>query len=162
MTITETDLKHLERCVALAEEALTTGDDPFGSVVVDADSKVLQEDRNRTVSAKDPTYHPEIKLAQWAAANVDKDKLAGLTMYTSGEHCPMCSAAHAWCGLDRIVYVSSSKQLVAWMGELGRTMPVQPLPINWIAPNIKVEGPVDELAQKVKALHFRKAGKSLQ
>lgn len=161
MTISDPDFKHLERCVELAEEALTTRDDPFGSVLVDENGKVLQEDRNRTVSNKDPTYHPEIILAQWAVKNVDSHKLAGLTMYTSGEHCPMCSAAHAWCGLDRIVYVSSSKQLAEWMGELGSTSPVKSLAINDIAPKIKVEGPVDDLAQKVKALHFRKAGKSL-
>lgn len=26
---------------------------------------------------------------------------AAATVFTSGEHCPMCSAAHAWAGLGR-------------------------------------------------------------
>lgn len=161
MVISDADLKHLERCVVLAEQALTTNDDPFGSVLVDEDGNVLQEDRNRIISNKDPTYHPELKLAQWAATNVDSHKLAGLTIYTSGEHCPMCSSAHAWCGLDRIVYVSSSKQLKDWMGELGKSNPVESLAINDIAPAIQVEGPVKGLDQRVRALHFKKAGKTL-
>jgi len=29
----------------------------------------------------------------------------------------MCAAAHAWVGLGRIVYVSSSEQLTAWLAE---------------------------------------------
>jgi len=25
-------------------------------------------------------------------------------MYTSGEHCPMCAAAHGWVGIGKLVY----------------------------------------------------------
>ena len=35
--ITDLDRVHLRRCVELAAEALDRGDDPFGSVLVDAD-----------------------------------------------------------------------------------------------------------------------------
>ncbi len=41
------------------------------------------------------------------------------TVYTSGEHCPMCAAAHAWVGLGRIVYAASSAQLTQWLQRLG-------------------------------------------
>ena len=47
--ITEVDLGHLQRCVALAKEALIAGDKPFGSVLVSQDGEVLFEDRNRTI-----------------------------------------------------------------------------------------------------------------
>lgn len=68
----------------------------------------------------------------------------------------MCAAAHAWVGLGRVVYASSSEQLSAWLGELGVPLPpVKTLPINAVAPNVPVEGPVDDLAEKVKALHLR-------
>src|SRR5690554_6974024 len=43
---------------------------------------------------------------------------AGATVYTSGEHCPMCAAAHGWVRLGRIVYASSSAQLGHWLAEL--------------------------------------------
>jgi tRNA(Arg) A34 adenosine deaminase TadA len=59
------------------------------------------------------------------------------TVFTSGEHCPMYSAAHAWVGLGRIVYVSSSEQLIAWLGELGVSpSPVVPLAVNEVAPGL--------------------------
>src|SRR5262245_43428529 len=47
MTISPTDLSHLRRCVELATEALEDGDEPFGSILVDAHGSVRFEDRNR-------------------------------------------------------------------------------------------------------------------
>lgn len=154
--ITDHDMQHLRRCVALAAEALEAGDKPFGSVLVDSDGQVLREDRNRANSV-DATYHPEIAVAQWAAQNMTADARAKAVVYTSGEHCAMCSAAHAWAGLGRIVYVSSSKQLRKWMEEMGvtSTSPINSLSIQEIAPNVPVEGPIAGLDEEVKALQRR-------
>ena len=118
----DVDLEHLRRCVELAREALEDGDEPFGSVLVDADGEVRAEDRNRTAGG-DQTRHPEIELARWSANNLTPEERADATVYTSGEHCAMCSAAHAWVGLSRIVYVASTEQLVAWRAEFGLTGP---------------------------------------
>jgi tRNA(Arg) A34 adenosine deaminase TadA len=156
--VTESDLPHLRRCVELAAEALAAGDDPFGSVLVAAGGSVLHEDRNRETSLADPTRHPEFELARWAAENVAPSDRAAATMYTSGEHCPMCAAAHAWVGLGRIVYVSSSAQLTAWRADLGApASAVRPLAINDVAPGIAVDGPVPDLAEQVHQLHRRRA-----
>lgn len=68
----------------------------------------------------------------------------------------MCSAAHAWVGLGRIVYASSSEQLTSWLTELEVTAgPVHPLPIQQVAPGIPVDGPDPELADRVRELHRR-------
>src|SRR4051812_49661008 len=107
----ETDLRHLRRCVELAAEAVEAGDEPFGSVLVGGDGTVLAEDRNRERSTGDAIRHPEIELARWAAANLAADDRAAATVYTSGEHCAMCAAAHGWVGLGRIVYATSGAQL---------------------------------------------------
>ncbi|WP_019631639.1 nucleoside deaminase [Actinomadura atramentaria] len=153
--IEESELRHLRRCVELAAEALAAGDEPFGSVLVDADGSVRAEDRNR-IADGDRTRHPEFALARWAAENMTPAERAAATVYTSGEHCPMCAAAHAWVGLRRIVYVSSSAQLTAWLAELGAAAPpVRPLPVNDVAPGIVVEGPVPGLDEEVHALHRR-------
>ena len=150
------DLGHLRRCVDLAAEAVGAGDFPFGSVLVAGDGRVLAEDRNRENSAGDATRHPEIKLARWAAANMTAAERAAATVFTSGEHCPMCAAAHAWVGLGRIVYVSSSEQLTGWLAELGvPALAVRPLPVNDIAPGVVVQGPVPGLAEQVRDLHRR-------
>lgn len=154
--ITDSDMQHLRRCVELAAEAVEAGDEPFGSVLVDVEGRVLHEDRNRA-NTVDATYHPEIAVAKWAAQNMDPDARAKAVVYTSGEHCAMCSAAHAWAGLGRIVYVSSSKQLGEWMDEMGveSSSPINTLSIQEVAPNIPVDGPVAGLDDKVKALQRR-------
>lgn len=151
--ISDQDMMHLRRCVELAAEALAAGDMPFGSVLVDSNNRVLQEDRNR-INTVEATYHPEIALARWAAKNMTVKERGEATVYTSGEHCAMCSAAHAFAGLNRIVYVSSSKQLAEWMQEMGIDSPlaINSLSIQQVAPNVAVEGPVIGLDEEVKAL----------
>ncbi|MFF7236635.1 deaminase [Streptomyces collinus] len=153
--VKDSERDYLRRCVELAREALDAGDEPFGSVLVTADGAVRAEDRNR-VAAGDRTRHPEFELARWAAAHLTPGERAGATVYTSGEHCPMCAAAHAWVGLGRIVYVASSAQLVSWLTEWGvPEAPVRPLPVHEVAPGAAVEGPVPELAEEVRELHRR-------
>jgi tRNA(Arg) A34 adenosine deaminase TadA len=150
------DLPHLQRCVELAAEAVDAGDFPFGSVLVAGDGRVLAEERNRENSAGDATRHPEFDLARWAAANMTAGQRAAATVFTSGEHCPMCSAAHAWVGLGRIVYVSSSEQLTAWLAELGMpSSPVRALAVSQVAPGLEVQGPVPGLDERVHELHRR-------
>ncbi|TMZ63246.1 nucleoside deaminase, partial [Klebsiella pneumoniae] len=64
-------------------------------------------------------------------------------------------------GLGRIVYVSSSEQLSAWLAELGAPpSPVRPLPIREVAPGVAVEGPVPELTDQVYNLQRRFYGAS--
>ncbi len=150
--ISKTDMKHLERAVELAEIALEKGDEPFGSVLVSGEGQVLAEDHNR-VAGGDHTQHPEFNLARWAASNLTERERKEATVYTSGEHCPMCSAAHGWVGLGRIVYASSSKQLAKWLEEMGaEPTRVRNLSIEEVIREAQVEGPVPELAEKVRQL----------
>ncbi|PPS68046.1 MULTISPECIES: nucleoside deaminase [Streptomyces] len=155
MVVKDTELPYLRRCVELAAEALEAGDEPFGSVLVGGDGTVLGEDHNRVASG-DRTRHPEFELARWSAAHLTPGERAAATVYTSGEHCPMCAAAHAWVGLGRIVYVASSEQLGSWLSELGAPEPpVRPLPVREVAPHVAVEGPIPELSSQVRELHVR-------
>jgi tRNA(Arg) A34 adenosine deaminase TadA len=154
--VTSADLPYLRRCVELAAEAVDAGDFPFGSVLVGADGTVLTEDRNREVTAGDPTRHPEFELARWAATNLSPQDRAAATVYTSGEHCPMCAAAHGWVGLGRIVYATSAQQTGSWLAELGGDpSPVRPLAIPEVVPGAVVAGPVPDLAEQVRELHRR-------
>ena len=156
MMTTDNEMIHLRRCVELAAEALEAGDAPFGSVLVDGDGNVLREDRNRA-NTVDATYHPEIAVAKWAAQNMTPAARAKAVVYTSGEHCAMCSAAHAWAGLGRIVYISSSKQLSTWMDEMGvtSTSPINLLTVQEVSPNVAVDGPIAGLDEEIKVLQQR-------
>ncbi|MBZ2168677.1 nucleoside deaminase [Marinobacter sp. F4216] len=152
------DRSMLARAVTQAEQALESGDEPFGSVLVSADGEILFEDHNH-VAGGNHTRHPELAIAQWSAENLTFQQRAAATVYTSGEHCPMCAAAHAWVGLGRIVYASSSEQLSRWLAEMGvGAPPVRPLPIQKIAPGVPVEGPDPQLAERVRDLHRRRQG----
>ena len=157
MTITTRDLTHLRRAVELAREALDDGDEPYGSVLVDAAGQVRFEDRNR-VKDGDETRHPELEIARWSASHLTAGERAASTVYTSGEHCPMCSAAHAWVGLGRIVYAVSSAQLTRWRDGWGLAPgPVAPLPVQAVAPGVPVAGPAPELEEEMRELHRRTA-----
>ncbi len=156
MALSDDDLDRLGRCVELARTALEDGDEPFGSILVSADGETLFEDRNR-VKDGDATRHPEFAIAQWAVANLTPDERAASTVYTSGEHCPMCAAGHAWVGLGRIVYAVSSAQLNQWRDEWGAPpSPVASLPIITVAPGVAVDGPAPELADAMKSLYEAK------
>lgn len=158
--IADYERTYLERSVELAKEALAHGDEPFGSVLVNAEGKILKEDRNR-IAGGNATRHPEIALAYWAVENLTPDERAAATVYTSGEHCPMCAAAHGWVGLGRIVYVSSSKQLGKWLSAMDVPPgPVATLPIEQIVPGLEVDGPMPELAATMQALHREYHGKA--
>ncbi|QGK68628.1 nucleoside deaminase [Allosaccharopolyspora coralli] len=151
----EYDKQHIRRAVQLATAALEAGDEPFGSILVADDGTVLAEDHNR-VSGGDSTKHPEFELARWAATHLTETQRAAATLYTSGEHCPMCAAAHGWVGLGRIVYASSSAQLSSWLTELDVPAgPVRPLPIRDIVPGATVDGPDPDLADQIRDLHRR-------
>lgn len=155
---TPDELSHLRRCVELARIAWEDGDEPFGSVLVDPEGRVLFEDRNR-IKGGDATRHPEFEIARWAAEHLSPGQRVASTVFTSGEHCPMCAAAHAWAGLGRIVYVASSAQLGQWLDSWGvAAPPVRGLPITTVAPSIEVAGPDEQLAQEVRLLHARYHG----
>lgn len=71
----------------------------------------------------------------------------------------MCAAAHAWVGLGRIVFASSSAQLTEWYRRWGVVPgPVVPLPIHAVAPHVPVTGPDCELSSRVRELHARRHG----
>ncbi|MEK4295534.1 tRNA-specific adenosine deaminase [Paenibacillus odorifer] len=151
--LNDTDIKHLQRCIELARIALEVGDEPFGSILVSANGEVLAEDSNH-VGGGDHTQHPEFALARWAAQNMSLEERKQATVYTSGEHCPMCAAAHGWVQLGRIVYASSSQQLSQWLSEIGiAASPVRNLTIQEVIHNAVVDGPVTELAEQVRELH---------
>ncbi|MBI5336315.1 MAG: nucleoside deaminase [Mycolicibacterium rufum] len=155
MSVRAADVEYLRRCAALAAQAVEAGDEPFGSLLVDPDGVVRFEDHNH-VAGGDATRHPELAIALWAVENLSPQQRAASTVYTSGEHCPMCAAAHAWVGLGRIVYAASSAQLTQWLREWDAPAPpVAALPITTVAPGVPVDGPAPDLTETMKALYER-------
>lgn len=154
--LTDIEIKHLKHCLILAEEALNAGDEPFGSILVNQKNEVIATARNR-VNEINVLAHPEIELAYWATENLTKEERKNTTIYTSGEHCPMCAAAHGWVGLGNIVYLSSAEQLGKWLEEIdAKPAPINFIPIDKIIKHSIIKGPGDgELLQKIKDLQLK-------
>jgi tRNA(Arg) A34 adenosine deaminase TadA len=110
--ITAADQNLLLRAIAIAAHAITVGDAPYGSLLADAGGAILIEAHNTVQRDNDITAHPELKLARWAARELDPDAAARTTMYTSCQPCEMCAGAIVRSGLGRVVYALSTEQLV--------------------------------------------------
>ena len=147
------DLKYLRQAVDLATMALEKGEKPFGALLVSKNGQVLFADHNH-VKHGDYTRHPEFEIAKWSMLNLTLDERREATVYTSAEHCPMCAAAHGWAKLGRIVYASSTKQLIEWFKQLGiRPGHVKPLAIKEVLSQTKVDGPALEFKDEIFKLH---------
>lgn len=146
-------LYYLNEAVNMAKEALLTNNSPFGSILV-LDDQIIFKDHNR-ISNGDNTNHPEFTIAKYAATNLTIEERKRAIVYTSGEHCPMCAAAHGWVELGLIVYAFSSKQLSNYYDQLKVTRGnVRTLPINEVINNTQTIGLFLEFEEEIKKLHF--------
>lgn len=110
--ISPADEDFLRRAIAIAARAITLGDAPYGSLLVGPDGEILAEAHNTVRRDNDISAHPELKLARWAARELDQPIAAGTTMYTSCEPCGMCAGGIVRSGLGRVVYALSTEQLI--------------------------------------------------
>jgi tRNA(Arg) A34 adenosine deaminase TadA len=111
--ITSADEAMLRRAIAIAAHAVTLGDAPYGSLLSSADGTILVEAHNTVRRDNDISEHPELKLARWAARELDAATAARTTMYTSCQPCQMCAGGIARSGLGRVVYALSVEQFSA-------------------------------------------------
>jgi tRNA(Arg) A34 adenosine deaminase TadA len=98
-----------ERMVALAAfTARSMGTDrprPFGAAIVHTRTgQLLLRVLNNVAQEFDPSSHAEVRAIRKAARRLKTLSLAGYTLYTTCEPCPMCMSAALWARLDRVVY----------------------------------------------------------
>ncbi|MDT0453808.1 nucleoside deaminase [Streptomyces hesseae] len=110
--ITPADEALLRRAIGIAARAVELGDAPYGSLLAGPDGAILAEAHNTVRRDDDITAHPELKLARWAARELDADTAARITMYTSCQPCSMCGGGIVRSGIGRVVYALSTEQLV--------------------------------------------------
>ena len=109
--ISAADENLLRRAIAIAAEAVTLNDAPYGSLLAGPDGTVLAEAHNTVRRDNDISAHPELKLARWAARELDPAAAARTTMYTSCQPCGMCAGGIVRSGLGRVVYALATDQL---------------------------------------------------
>lgn len=100
-----TDAAWIARSIELAVTNVAEGGGPFGALIV-RDGRVVATGQNRVTRDLDPTAHAEV-MAIRAACQVEASfSLAGATLYTSCEPCPLCLSAALWARLDRVVFAA--------------------------------------------------------
>src|SRR5277367_3020266 len=78
---------------------------PFGSSIVHSKTgEVLLRATNAVTREFDPSSHAEVRAIRLATKRLKNISLAGYTLYTTCEPCPMCMSTALWADLDRVVY----------------------------------------------------------
>jgi tRNA(adenine34) deaminase len=100
------DVKIMTGLVRFTARSFTTASPvPFGAAIVDTRSgDLLYRARNAVMRENDPSSHAELRTVRLACKKLGKPSLAGYTLYSTCEPCPMCMANALWAGLDRVVY----------------------------------------------------------
>lgn len=102
----EVDRRFMEGLIRFtAQSFYTAAPVPFGALIIHSDTgEILMRARNAVAAESDPSAHAELRTIRKAAKRLKTFSLAGYTMYSTCEPCPMCMANALWAGLDRIVY----------------------------------------------------------
>lgn len=78
---------------------------PFGALIVHTKTGApLLQATNAVMPENDPSSHAELRTVRLACRKLRSPSLAGYTMYSTCEPCPMCMANALWARLDRVVY----------------------------------------------------------
>jgi tRNA(Arg) A34 adenosine deaminase TadA len=78
---------------------------PFGALIVDTRTgERLMRATNAVLRESDPSAHAETRTVRLACKKLKRPSLAGYTMYSTCEPCPMCMANALWARLDRVVF----------------------------------------------------------
>lgn len=101
--VTELDRRFMAMACRLAEENVERGGGPFGAVIV-RDGRVVAAGVNTVTIDNDPTAHAEVNAIRRACQDGQTYSLAGCSIYSSCEPCPMCLSAIYWSGISRLYY----------------------------------------------------------
>jgi tRNA(adenine34) deaminase len=78
---------------------------PYGALIVNTRTgERLIRATNNVARENDPSSHAELRAVRLACKKLKRPSLAGYTMYSTCEPCPMCMANALWAKLDRVVF----------------------------------------------------------
>jgi tRNA(adenine34) deaminase len=104
--VTARDEDRIREIVEFTARSLQTSRPaPFGALIVDTRTgKRLLRATNAVMRESDPSAHAETRTVRLACKKLKRPSLAGYTMYSTCEPCPMCMANALWARLDRVVF----------------------------------------------------------
>jgi tRNA(adenine34) deaminase len=98
------DNESMRAALAVAQEALRTGDVPVGAVILNSNGKVIAQGCNQKEDLNDPTAHAEIVAIRAAAQSLESWRLDGCTLVVTLEPCAMCAGAIAQSRISTLVF----------------------------------------------------------
>jgi len=102
----KSDRSFIDRAFEMRRQAISTGDQGYGALVV-RDKLIVGQSPSHVIVNSDPTAHAEMEAIRDAAMRLGSRDLSGCTLYSSSPACPMCEAAAYWANIDRMVYGDS-------------------------------------------------------
>jgi guanine deaminase len=118
MTGDDRDSAMLRRAVDLAVGNAADGQLPFGAVLA-READVVAVGVNTALRDHDPAGHAEVVAIRAACRTLGTLSLAGSTLYSSCEPCPICHTVAIAAQVDRIVYAAPKE----WVPDLGAPYP---------------------------------------
>ena len=149
-------IRYLMEANREAVQARSTGNTPFGAVLVDASGEIIMRQGNAEHDLHDATAHAEFVLASRASRTYDKQYLWGCTLYTTCEPCPMCTGGIYWANIGKIVVGITEERLLEMTGADDKNPTFHMGAEKIIAAGqkeIALEGPVPEMEEEIVAVH---------
>ncbi len=94
----------MRAALAVAQEALRTGDVPVGAVILNESNAIISQGCNKREDLDDPTAHAEIVAIRAAAQSLGTWRLDGCTLVVTLEPCAMCAGAIAQSRISTLVF----------------------------------------------------------
>lgn len=102
----------MRAALAVAHRALIEGEPPFGAVLTGPGGETVAECHDTVRHHGDPMRHAETDLIRRVVAERGPD-LAGCTLFTTVEPCPMCFTSAWLAGVSTVVFGASMAQMLA-------------------------------------------------
>ena len=97
------DRRWYEAAASLKRLAESTGDQPYGAVLV-LRGVLVGEGPSRVVTNQDPDAHAEREAIKDAQRRLGRTLLSGSVLYSTSRPCGLCEAAAAQAGVSRMYF----------------------------------------------------------
>lgn len=105
--------------ITLMKQAIreaVSGNSVFGCLIAEG-NQVIVKACNTVKADGDPTAHAEMNAIR-KISKISEWKNKTLTLYTTGEPCPMCMSAIMYAGISRVVYGLSIPEISFFMKQI--------------------------------------------
>jgi tRNA(adenine34) deaminase len=94
----------MDKAIALAKKAISTGDVPVGAIIINKDGELIGSGANEREANNDPTAHAEIVAIRSAASYLQNSRLDDCTLVVTLEPCAMCAGAIAQARITNLIF----------------------------------------------------------